>query len=227
MLSAEESNERLISLLGRQKVLDLSKLYSALKTRSRMSVFRRLSAMGYCSSYSHAGRYYTLRAIPEFDADGLWHYQGVGFSRYGSLKSTVEHMVVVSDAGRTPYELHVRLQVRVYNTLVDLVRGQRIGRARFEGQCLYVHPDPGVASAQIARRGREQAVLATAPLPAAMIVEVLLELLQGTTVHADAHHISARLARRGISLTPEQVESVFTQYGVKKTAHSRSRRSQS
>ena len=217
MLSAEESNERLISLFGRQKVLDLSKLYTALKTRSRMSVFRRLSAMGYFSSYSHAGRYYTLRDIPQFDADGLWHYQGVGFSRYGSLKSTVEHMVVVADAGRTPYELHVRLQVRVYNSLVDLVRNHRIGRARFEGQCLYVHPDPGVASSQMARRGGEQ-VLATAPLSASMIIEVLLELLQGTTVHADADHIAARLATRGISLTPEQVESVFNKYGVKKTA---------
>jgi hypothetical protein len=199
-------------------------LFTALETQSRMSVFRRLSAMGYFSSYSHAGRYYTLRDIPQFDADGLWHYQGVGFSRYGSLKSTVEHMVVEADIGRTHNELHVRLQVRVHNTLLGLVRNHRIGREPFARQYLYVNPDPEVASLQIASRERQQAVLAAAPLPASIIIEVLLDLIRGATVHADPTRIAARLATRGISLTPEQVEAVFSKYGVKKTAPSRSRR---
>jgi len=64
----------------------------------------------YLSSYSHTGRYYTIRDIPVFDADGLWRHQGIGFSRHGSLKSTAEHMVLEAEAGRTHNELHVRLQ---------------------------------------------------------------------------------------------------------------------
>ena len=35
------------------------------------AVTRRLAAMGYLSSYSHAGRYYTLERTPDFDRDGL------------------------------------------------------------------------------------------------------------------------------------------------------------
>jgi hypothetical protein len=84
-----------------------------------MSVLRRLSALGHLSSYSHAGRYCTLRDIPQFEGDGLWQHQGVGFSRDGSLKTTVERLVEQSDAGRTHPELHPRRQVRVHNTLLD------------------------------------------------------------------------------------------------------------
>jgi len=225
MLSTDQSRQQLINLFRRQGIVDLQTLFTVLETQSRMTVFRRLSAMGYVSSYSHAGRYYTLRDIPQFDVDGLWHYQGAGFSRYGSLKSTVEHMVIEADAGHTHNELHVRLQVRVHNTLLNLVRNQRIGREPFAGQYLYVNPEPKIASLQIACRGRQEAVAGAAPLPAPMIIEVLFELIRQAPVHADPDRIAARLATRGISLTAEQVETVFNKYGVKKTAPSRSRRS--
>ena len=225
MLSANESRQQLIDLFRRQAIVDLRTLFTALETQSRMTVFRRLSAMGYYSSYSHAGRYYTLRDIPQFDVEGQWHYQGVGFSRFGSLKSTVEHMVVEADAGRTYNELYLRLQVRVHNTLLDLVRKQRIGREPFAGQYLYVNPDPKLALDQVARRGRQEAVLAAAPLPPSIVIEVLVSLIQGATVHADPAQIATRLATRGISVSPEQVDAVFSKYGVKKTTPSRSRRS--
>lgn len=222
MLSIDESRQKLLGLFRRQSAVEIETLFDVLQTRSRMSVFRRLSVLGYLSSYSHNGRYYTLKDIPAFDADGLWRHQGVGFSRYGSLKSTVEHMVVEAEAGRTHNELHLRLQVRVHNALLELVRGGRIGREPFAGQYLYVNPDPETASLQMARR-REQGSTAP-PLATPMIIEVLLELIQGSTVRADPERIAARLATRGISLEPEQIEAVLDKYGVKKTAPSRSRR---
>jgi len=103
------------------------------------------------------------------------------------------------------------------------VFAHRIRRETFAGQYLYVNPDPEVASLQVACRGRQQEALAAVPLPASIIIEVLVELIQGASVHADPHRIAARLTARGISLTPEQVETVFSKYGVKKTAPSRLR----
>jgi len=49
-------------------------------------------------------------------------------SQYGSLKSTVEHIVNDSEAGRTHPELELSLKVRVHNTLLDIVEAGRIGR---------------------------------------------------------------------------------------------------
>ena len=123
MLPIEPSRLVLEQLFERHRIADLAKLQGVLQTSSRMSVFRRLAALGYGSSYSHNGRFYTLQHIPRFDADGLWQHQGVCFSCHGSLKSTVAHLVEVAEAGRTHHELRTQLHVRVHNTLLDLVFG--------------------------------------------------------------------------------------------------------
>ena len=221
MLSLDESQRVLADFFRRKAIADLQALFTVLETDSRMSVFRRLSDVGYFSSFSHAGRYYTLRSIPQFDHDGLWQCGGVGFSRYGSLKSTVEHLVGEAEAGRTHYELRVRLQVRVHNTLLDLVQEKRIGRETFAGQYLYVSVEPACASSQVAIRGQQQKGVATAHLPSSVVIEVLLELVQGARVQFDAEEVAARLAARGLAVSSEQVESVFRNYGLKKTARSR------
>jgi len=227
MLSPDESLQTLTSFFRRRRIVDLEALFTVLGTRSRMSVFRRLSAIGYLSSYSHAGRYYTLADIPQFDLEGLWQHEGVGFSRYGSLKSTVAQLVEEAKAGRTHHELSVRVLVRVHNTLLDLVRARRIGREPIGGQYVYVSADPARGSAQATLRRQQQEGIAkpTVPAPSSMVIEVLLELIQSARVRPDAERVAARLAARGLGVTVEQVEVVFGDYGLKKTARSRSRRS--
>lgn len=229
MLGPEQSRPALTRLFRRRSVTDLATLSATLETSSRMSVFRRLSVLGYLSSYSHAGRYYTLRDIPEFDRDGLWQYQGVCFSRDGSLKATVARLVEQSDAGWTHQELQTRLQVRVHNTLLDLVVGRRIGRETMTGHYLYVSASPARAESQLLLRQQQQAGLAQPLLepPPAVVIEVLLDLVQSARVRPDARRVAARLAAHGLPVTAEQVETIFSRYGLKKTAASRSPRSRS
>ncbi len=229
MLGPEQSRQTLTLLFQRQSIIDLAALSAALETSSRMSVFRRLSVFDYLSSYSHAGRYYTLRDIPRFDRDGLWRYQGVCFSRDGSLKATVERLVEQSDAGRTHSELHVSLQVRVHNTLLDLVEGRRIGRETLHGHYLYVSANPARAQAQLILRQQQSAEPVPQPpeTPAVVVIEVLLDLVQSARVRPDADQVVERLAARGLAVTVDQVEAIFSRYGLKKTAHSRSRHSRS
>lgn len=226
MLGPEQSRQTLTRLFQRQSITDLAALSAALETSSRMSVFRRLSVFGYRSSYSHAGRYYTLRDIPRFDRDGLWRYQGVCFSRDGSLKATVERLVEQSDAGRTHSELHARLQVRVHNTLLDLVEGRHIGRETVRGHYLYVSANPVRAESQLILRQQQPAGPVQSPpeSPATVVIEVLLDLVQSARVRPDADQVAERLAARGLPVTVDRVEAIFSRYGLKKTAPSRSRR---
>lgn len=229
MLDPEQSRQTLTRLFQRQSIADLAALSTALETTSRMSVFRRLSALGYLSSYSHDGRFYTLRDIPPFDQDGLWRYQGVCFSRHGSLKATVERLVEQSDAGRTHAELHLSLQVRVHNTLLDLVEAKRIGRETLRGHYLYVSANPARAQSQFILRQQHSAELVWQPPepPAVVVIEVLLDLVKSARVRPDAAPVAARLAARGLAVTVDQVEAIFSRYGLKKTAHSRSPHSRS
>ena len=36
-----------------------------------LTVFRKLRELDYCTSYSHRGRFYTLRELAEFDENGV------------------------------------------------------------------------------------------------------------------------------------------------------------
>ena len=228
MLPPEESRRALERLFGNKRIVTLEVLLKVLRTRSRMSVFRRLSRLGYITSYSHAGSYYTLEDVPEFDEEGLWHHQGVSFSCYGSLKKTVEHLVIESEAGRTHPELELRLHVRVHNTLLDLVEEKRIGREHVAKHYLYVSSNRHKAKGQIARRKAEHqaGALERAERPgSAIVIEVLLEIIHGSRVEVEPSAVAARLAARGVAVSEAQVEALFEEYGLKKTAKSRSRRS--
>ena len=228
MHPSDEARQTLTRLFRRQKIAALAQLFAALGTRSRMTVFRRLSRVGYLSSYSHAGRYYTLRDIPEFDPDGLWQHAGVLFSRDGTLKATVVRLVQRAEAGQFHRELQLRVRLRVHNTLAELVARHRLGRAPIEGEYLYVSADAERAATQLARRAQLGPPPETVPtaLEPAVVIEVLVEVIHSAVVRLDAPHVAARLVARGVAVTVAQVEEVCRRHGVvKKTAPSRSPRS--
>jgi hypothetical protein len=229
MTTAAPPRDALARFFRRHQIADIDQLFAALGTRSRMTVFRRLSTAGYLSSYSHGGRYYTLRDIPAFDADGLWQHRGVLFSRDGTLTRTLVRIVEEADAGQFHCELQLRVRLRVHNTLVALVTDHRLGRELFAGEYLYLSTNAARAEAQLARRtqlGQAASVTARGELTSALVIEVLVEIIHGTAAQIDATQVAARLVARGVSVTAAQVEEICLRHGViKKTARSHSRRS--
>lgn len=218
MHSTEASRVRLQRLFQTKTVADLGVLRRTLKSKSRMTVFRRLKDVGYLSSYTHAGRYYTLADIPRFDERGLWFCQGVGFSQAGTLKETVVKLVDESDAGQTPGELEQLLRVRVRNTLVTLVQEARIGREPLQRFYVYVTAQSRKAARrQIAAR-REQVAEPTealAPLSSTTVVEILVAVVQiGQARVPPAEVVAKRLRERGIAVSTRQVLEIFARYGL-------------
>jgi len=134
----DNHQQKLRRVLRRRKVVDMSVLQADLQGRSRRSLFRDLTSVGYMTSFTHAGRYYTLEDLAHFDALGLWFYRDVGFSRAGTLKQTVSQLVEQAPDGRRHAELRDVLRVRVHNTLLALVAQGGIGRERVGKVNLYV-----------------------------------------------------------------------------------------
>ena len=216
------------ALFRKTPVMQMPDIERGVGPRSRRSLFRDLAALGYLSSYTHTGRYYTLVSVPEFDADGLWRYQGIGFSRDGTLKATVQRLVETADAGRTQHELQLRLGVRVHNPLLDLVEDTKLGRESIEHEYVYVAAARARAAGQLERRRALVTAGAARTPPAAIEVEVLIEVIHGARVPPpDAAAVVARLGARGIRATVSEVVVVLDRHGLggKKTAPSRSRRS--
>lgn len=216
MLDTSTSNKALKALFYRFKAVDIDKLSQALQTKSRMSIFRRLKEIGYLSSYTHTGRYYTLAHVPQFDDYGLWFHQGIGFSRYGTLKATITELVNSATSGFSHTELNHILRIKVHNTLLTLVREARLERERFKHSFLYVSAKPDKAAEQILKR-REQS---TAPskgigsIPVSTIIEVLIEAIHAGRVSIRPTLVANRLLVRGVPITVKQVEQIFVQYGI-------------
>lgn len=222
MLSKDASSKALRRLFRGRQVVDLDDLFKTLDTRSRMSVFRRLRDVGYLSSYSHRGRYYTLNDIPEFDEYGLWRYQAVGFSRFGTIKATIAQRVEEADAGSTHAELEALLQIPAYDTLLELVQAETIRRETSGGVYLYLSVDPDRGARQLARRQQVAQDAQVLALPAReTVLLVLVEALHASEGLAPAAVVTERLMARGAGVTAEQVAHVYAHFGLqpgKKTA---------
>ena len=170
---------QLVQLFKKNSVLDMTSIQKSFPERSRCSLFRDLQKIGYISSYNKAGGYYTLKSIPQFDTNGIWHHEGIFFSNHGSLKETVKHMVDVSAAGRTHQELQHTLGLRVHNTLLDLISINAVSREILEGLYVYTHNNPEIKLRQLdERRKQSNWSHAIAPLNPYTTVEVLLAVIR-------------------------------------------------
>ena len=129
---------RLKRLLESEQVCTLDELMQALGTRVRMTVFRKLSELPYLTSYSHRGKYYTLRTLCRFDDSGLWSRREAWFSRYGTLRETCGRFVERSEAGFTVAELDRTLHVHTQQALRYLHRQQSLHREKFNGVFVYL-----------------------------------------------------------------------------------------
>ena len=221
MLPPKKSREVLLKMFRKKYIANLDELFHLLDTHSRMSVFRRLKPLGYLSSFTDAGRYYTLPDIPKFDPLGLWFYQEVGFSRVGTLKATVIDLVNFSEAGMTPTEalnlLRLRVPNSLHNTLSGLIKDKHLKRNRLQGLALYTSIDSDIAEKQIATRRKK--IRSRSLFPTIVSIEttiaVLVEALRAGKVLTAASTVAARLSAQGVVITVDQVEQIFSQYSLK------------
>ena len=210
-----------------KRVVLLDDLRSALQTPSRTTIFRVLSSVGYLTSYSHAGRFYTLKDIPKFNDLGIWFYHHIGFSAHGTLRTTAVFLVNQAPAGQTHEDLQGQLRLRLHDTLRDLVQAKALTRQLWQDVYVYLNADREAGAAQWAKR-QTLSRRPIEPTPALPLDPVrVIDVLVGVIHHPkdDAKAITARLSARGRPVALEQVEAIFSSYGLKKTARPRLRRS--
>ena len=168
-------SDELRSMLLRGKIATLDQLKQALGTSVGVTVFRKLKPLDYLTSYSHRGRYYTLREIARFDDQGLWSEADVWFSRAGTLLATAQTFVNRSPRGYFADELARALHVEVQDALHQLARQRRVTRQVVSGLYLYTAIDRTVRQGQLLTRRNVEAVPAVVD---ASVLEVSEEELK-------------------------------------------------
>jgi hypothetical protein len=144
--------QALKQFFDRHKIATLDQLREALGNPARCTVFRKLNELHYLSSYSHRGKYYTLKSIAQFSKHGLWNFRSVWFSHFGNLLQTCQAFVDHSDAGYSAGELRDIVQVKTKHALTKLLRDGRLARETFDSVYVYFCAQKDVASRQIKAR---------------------------------------------------------------------------
>jgi len=207
----EKPNQHLLSLFHEQSCWMIEPLAAEMKY-SIPSVRRFLAEVGYFSSFTHNGSWYTLRSIPHFDGDGLWFYRDIGFSRSGSLTKTLIDLVVRSPTGMTAETLGAKLRVRCHSVLVQLCRNGKIQRQKMARSHVYFSIDPPIANVQ------RRAMFSRKPaeLPAEIAVLILVEFIQNPD--ASFEDLKRAISRKTrVATDVRQIQWLFEQHGLKKT----------
>lgn len=212
MPSSSTSTQRLIALFAKEPCWMIQPLADEMQY-SIPSIRRFLSEVGYYSSFTHNGGFYTLQSIPRFGGDGLWFYRDIGFSRAGSLTNTLIELTTRSSSGMSAEMLGEKLRCRCHTVLVRLWRQGRLQREKV-GRChLYFAVDPQRAANQ------HQVLMQELPevqLPAEIAVMVLVEFIRNP--NSSFEQLAQKIARRKkVTIEVAQIERFFDQHGLKKT----------
>lgn len=201
----------------RRKVMTLEKV-AELVHSSIHTARRRLKEWRTHTSYNQNGRYYVLPDVPEFDADGLWHWRGVFFSRYGNLKQTVVELIRRSSAGLDAGEMGLLFGLDPRSFLSSFANHPQIKREKSQGRFVYYCADRSVYSGQQQRRS---ALIAQGRQATAFeAIAILVEKIKHPALSNEA--LSQRLRKQKLSVEPETIENLFIRHGlaVKKTPRS-------
>jgi len=205
--------QRLISLFAQTFCWMIQPL-SAEMHYSIPSVRRFLAEVGYYSSFTHNGGWYTLRSIPRFGRNGLWFYHDIGFSRAGTLTKTLIALITGSPAGMSAEMLGETLRCRCHGVLVNLWRKGKIERQKI-GRCqVYFAADPHKAANQ--REALAAQHLPEVRFSAEIAVLVLAEFIRSPD--SSFEQLAKKISRnKDVTVNAKQIEQLFDQHDLKKT----------
>jgi len=175
---------------------------------------RRLKAWKAYTSYNHNGRYYTLPEIAKFDANGLWRYQGVFFSKHGNLRQTLVHLVIHSMQGLSGSELGELLGLQPRSFLSHFRNHPALCREEMMGRWIWFAADLKIRDKQ--RHARLAQVVNQAPrMPSDMeAVMILVDLIHHP--NSGLEHIAHRLKPKGLNIDVEAIRQLLAHHDLLK-----------
>lgn len=207
-----DRNQQTINAFKQQKVLTFASLCLLLQL-SGATVRRRLKEWKALSSYNQSGQYYTLPSIPEFNKQGLWKHEGAFFSKQGTLKETVVHLVQISQKGLSNAELEGILGTNTNSYLPQCKGLSGVRREKHKRQVVYFSADEATYQDQVKKRFPPEPTALKLP-PDALSIIILVELIKHP--HSMPGELSRILQKMGHKIDVLMIENLFTCHGLKK-----------
>jgi len=207
-----ERDQQTINAFKQHKVLTFATLCLLLQL-SIATVRRRLKDWGALSSYNKSGQYYTLPLIPEFNKQGLWKHEGVFFSKHGTLKNTVIHLVQISKRGLSNFELEEILGLNPNSYLPQVKHLAGVRREKHNRQVVYFAAEKEQYKQQQQNRFPPEPAAPKLP-PDAITITVLVELVKHPG--SSPEQLSQMLLRQGWEVGADMIDNLLDRHGLKK-----------
>lgn len=178
------------------------------------TVQRMISPLNTIRSYDQNGRYFSLEKLARFNSMGIWEYDNIHFSRFGTLKNTLAAIINNSSQGMDASQIKDALGMDTRSFLFQYKDVSGIKREKVGSHYVYFSSEPGQFSRQLSNRKQGLASLAQAPLEGTAAISVLVETIK----HPDFtfEQLSKHLGKQGIKIKPEIIEDFFLFYGIEK-----------
>ena len=214
---SKEEIKKVQSAIRKKKTFTVKNL-AVLLGCSVPSVRLKLRQWNARSSYNKSGQYYALPDIPQFNEDGLWWHKGAYFSKYGTLKNTVVHLVGASLAGLTGEQIGKLVGLDPRSFLYHFRNTPGIEREKHQGVYVYFSDDQAKRKKQTTNQLEEIALGASISDADAIVILVSLIKHHGFT----AEHLAELPEMQAKALFVPAIENYLRQHGLeKKTLHSK------
>lgn len=205
-------NQQTIDVFKQHKILTFVEICSLLQL-SRATVRRRLKEWEVMSSYNKSGQYYTLPLVPKFNKQGLWKHEGAFFSKHGTMKNTVIHLVQISKEGLSSSELEGILGINPNSYLPQCKQLEGVRKEKHKREVVYFSSDNEMYLRQKEKRFPPKPTALKLPADAISII-VLVELVKNP--HSTPVELSQTLIRAGYEISTQGIANLFTYHGLKK-----------
>ena len=196
-------------LIHRKKIVTLDELALSLRC-SKRTVQRRLTRLKTIRSYNRNGQYFTLEDIPNFDANGLWHYRGTYFSKFGNLTQTFVQLVRASQAGLTSHQAGDLIGSRPSSFLWNFHNHPEIKRQKHQGRYVYFASEPARYEQQ---RQNRTMMRQTRKLPSEFeAIAILVEKIKYPQLSLD--ELADKLKGGNLCIAPEAIVNFFLHHGL-------------
>ncbi len=214
--------------LKKNQILQVFKLYKCLTledlctslTYSSRSTQRLLKIVGYYSSFTHNGKWYTLQNIPKFDNNGLWFYQGIGFSQRLTLNATICHLIDNSPEGLKASDLSKTLSASCPPVLNRLYKANKIDRAKTRRGFVYLSIDRTIKRRQVSSIEKVQCLQRPSDTDT---ITILVEFIRNP--NRTFEELASHLNKSMIFCSTDMIKNMFVYFGLEKKIPKKPKRS--
>lgn len=207
-----EREQEALKIFKEKMIMTIPELTLLLQCSST-TVRRRLKEWNAYTSYNKNGRYYTLPSIPRFSKKGLWEHQGICFSKYGTLKSTIIHFVRASAKGLSNSGLAEIIGINPHSFMPQFKELAELNRERYGRQIVYYSSEEQVYKEQKERRFPPAPPTQKLPPDAVSIVILVERIRNPKSSELELSHI---LAGRRHKITEEAIHNLLEYHGLLK-----------